>query len=186
MNTLEILLKSSKLPSSEELKARTIHDSAFSRRTRYVKTEADIFQSSLFEIKEGTWSFNSIENDFPCITAVCEEVAFHTGLKVQCNAYFTPSATQGLPIHYDLHDIWIVQTEGSKLWKVWKSFRKEVSLQTLLADEKENLQAWAAGTPSRNLRLEKNHTLYLKKGEPHVATTTTESSLHFAFGIYNE
>lgn len=186
MNSLNDLLNLASFPTSQELKVRTLHDSAFSTKTRFVKTAEEKFTSSLTPLPEGTWSFNSLENDFPTIKSLCEGMTLRTGLRVQCNAYLTPPGAQGLPIHYDLHDVLIVQTEGSKKWKIWKSFRKEVSIETLLADEKNNLLVWTSETAAIDLNIKVSETLYLTKGTPHVATTTNETSLHFSFGLYND
>ena len=39
---------------------------------------------------------------------------------VQVNAYLTPPAEQGLDIHFDFHDVIVVQLAGRKRWRVWR------------------------------------------------------------------
>ena len=39
---------------------------------------------------------------------------------VQINAYLTPPAEQGLDIHFDFHDVIVVQLAGRKRWRVWR------------------------------------------------------------------
>src|SRR5690349_10601420 len=38
---------------------------------------------------------------------------------VQCNVYLTPASAQGFRVHYDTHDVLVLQVEGRKQWRVW-------------------------------------------------------------------
>ncbi len=35
------------------------------------------------------------------------------------NAYYTPRAAQGLPVHHDTHDVFVLQVSGEKRWGGW-------------------------------------------------------------------
>ena len=39
---------------------------------------------------------------------------------VQCNIYLTPPGAQDFPLHYDTHNILILQVQGEKLWRYWQ------------------------------------------------------------------
>lgn len=186
MNLSEEIFKNLKMPSSQILQELVLRDLSFAAKTRSVKTADGRFYSSLELAQSSTWSFNAIEKNFEDVNEACERLSALFGKRVQCNAYFTPKGGQGLPIHYDLHDIVIFQIEGSKNWNVWPAFRKNVSLQTLLEDEDENIKNWTFNQTPRELILKQKSILYLSKGEPHVAHTTCEDSLHLSFGIYHE
>eukprot|EP00882_Tetradesmus_deserticola_P009776 GHRQ01010328.1.p2 GENE.GHRQ01010328.1~~GHRQ01010328.1.p2 ORF type:complete len:219 (+),score=69.53 GHRQ01010328.1:315-971(+) len=43
------------------------------------------------------------------------------GCLVGSNAYLTPAGSQGLAPHYDDVELWVVQTHGSKVWKLYQS-----------------------------------------------------------------
>lgn len=105
---------------------------------------------------------------------------------VKCNAYFTPRSNQGLPIHYDLHDVYVVQIEGSKHWKVWKPFRKSVNMETLSFDREQNLSVWCNSQAAQEFILGESQSFYLEMGQPHLALATELDSLHLSFGIHNE
>lgn len=186
MKSIEILLNKVNFPSSRELIELTVRDSAFANKTRHVSTASDVFQVRDNPFENSTWSFTSVENDFPSIKEACDNIARFTNKRVQCNAYYTPPNSNGLPVHYDLHDVLVVQIEGKKNWKIWPAFRKSVSLDTLLEDETKNIQVWTSRRPSQDFLLIHGKMLYLTKGEPHVAKTGLESSLHYSFGIYND
>jgi hypothetical protein len=38
---------------------------------------------------------------------------------VQTNIYLTPPGAQGFRVHYDTHDVLILQVQGEKLWRFW-------------------------------------------------------------------
>ncbi|MBV1796899.1 cupin domain-containing protein [Siccirubricoccus sp. G192] len=38
---------------------------------------------------------------------------------VQANAYLTPPGAQGFRLHYDTHDVLVLQLLGQKAWRVW-------------------------------------------------------------------
>src|SRR5262249_28821251 len=47
-----------------------------------------------------------------------ERVFMHA---VQCNIYLTPPNAQGFHTHYDTHDVLILQVQGEKLWRYWRT-----------------------------------------------------------------
>lgn len=175
------------LPTSEKLKNLVIHDSSLRNRTRFVETSATSeFQSGRENFSStATWSFNSLELSCPDLAEICTEVANILNLRVQCNAYWTPAFSQGLPIHYDLHQTMIIQTEGSKKWSLWPSFRNSVNALTLLEDEKFNLPRWSEVIKPQNKVLTPGDCITLAPGVPHQAVATNLASLHFTFGAIN-
>ena len=54
-------------------------------------------------------------------TAVyCRELEARLGHPAQANAYFTPRRSQGLAVHHDTHDVFVLQVSGSKRWLVYE------------------------------------------------------------------
>ena len=81
------------------------------------------------------------------------------GHPCQVNAYFTPPGAQGLKIHSDSHDVFVLQAFGSKRWEVH------------------------APDGVWDLVLEPGDTLYMPKGTPHAATAQDTLSGHLTIGI---
>jgi lysine-specific demethylase/histidyl-hydroxylase NO66 len=81
------------------------------------------------------------------------------GHTCQVNAYFTPPGAQGLKVHSDSHDVFVLQAFGSKRWEIHAP------------DE-----VW-------DLVLEPGDTLYMPKGTPHAATAQDTLSGHLTIGI---
>lgn len=81
------------------------------------------------------------------------------GHTCQVNAYFTPPGAQGLKIHSDSHDVFVLQAFGSKRWEIH------------------------GPDGVLDLVLEPGDTLYMPKGTPHAATAQNVLSGHLTVGI---
>ena len=55
----------------------------------------------------------------PVLARVANNLALALDHPVQINAYLSPSAARGLDVHFDFHDVFVLQLEGRKRWRVW-------------------------------------------------------------------
>ena len=55
----------------------------------------------------------------PVFAELSTNLALELDHPVQVNAYLTPPAERGLDIHFDFHDVVVVQLAGRKRWRVW-------------------------------------------------------------------
>ena len=93
--------------------------------------------------------------------------------------YLTPPSAQGLGIHFDYMDVFVIQLAGEKRWKVWEwTDRLPVRQGTKLlpTDELPPLK-W-------DLTLKKGDVLYVPRGVVHEACTTDQYSLHLSLSVY--
>jgi bifunctional lysine-specific demethylase and histidyl-hydroxylase NO66 len=90
----------------------------------------------------------------------CRELEVALGHPCQVNAYLTPAYAQGLALHHDSHDVFVMQTFGSKRWEVH-------------ADDEE---PW-------DLVLEPGDVLYMPAGTPHAARAQDGISGHLTIGV---
>lgn len=98
---------------------------------------------------------------------------------VQVNAYAGWGVTKGFDLHWDDHDVFVMQVEGRKAWKVYGQSRKF----PLFRDKAGYFQP-----PDEVLWegiLEQGDLLYIPRGWWHVATAMGEPTLHLTFGINN-
>jgi bifunctional lysine-specific demethylase and histidyl-hydroxylase NO66 len=95
------------------------------------------------------------------VAALCRELEGQLSHPVQANAYLTPPVAQGLRLHADPHDVFAVQTWGSKRWVVHPPGEDE---------------PW-------DLTLEPGDVLYLPTGTRHAAQTVGSASLHLTIGV---
>jgi Cupin superfamily protein len=106
------------------------------------------------------------------------ELEHELGEPVQVNAYYTPSAAQGLPVHHDTHDVFCLQVAGEKRWLVY-----EPVLELPLKDQRYRRELGEPGEPVLDVTLAPGDTLYLPRGWLHEALTSDSDSLHLTVGI---
>jgi hypothetical protein len=100
------------------------------------------------------------------------------GHPVQANAYYTPRRSQGLPVHHDTHDVFVLQVAGAKRWLVY-----EPALELPLKDQRYSAELGEPGKPVDDLVLGPGDTLYLPRGWLHEALTSESDSLHLTIGV---
>ncbi len=101
---------------------------------------------------------------------------------VQVNAYLTPPGTKGLELHFDYHDVFVLQLDGRKRWRVWEPLprtrqpvRRGPAVPMPTFDE--------LGEPLFDLTLHAGDCLYLPRGFPHAAETVEAASSHLTIGV---
>ncbi len=100
------------------------------------------------------------------------------GHPVQTNAYWTPLDSQGLPIHHDTHDVFVLQIAGQKRWLVY-----EPVWELPLKDQRYEAEMGAPGPCVLDLTVQPGDTLYLPRGWLHEALTSATDSLHLTVGV---
>lgn len=98
-------------------------------------------------------------------TRFCRELEVELGHPCQVNAYVTPRGAQGLALHDDPHDVFVLQAFGRKSWEVHA----------------------APGEPEREpIRAEigPGDCIYMPTGTPHAASTQHSLSGHLTVGVH--
>ncbi len=114
----------------------------------------------------------------PALGAFCRSLERTLGDPVQVNAYYTPRSAQGLPVHHDTHDVFVLQVAGSKRWLVYPPV-----FELPLKDQKYSQAMGDPGEPVHDLVLQPGDTLYLPRGWLHEALTSESDSLHLTVGV---
>jgi hypothetical protein len=107
----------------------------------------------------------------------CRGLEAALGHPVQANAYYTPRGSQGLPVHHDTHDVFVLQVAGHKRWLVY-----DPVFELPLRDQRYKPELGAPGDPVRDLTLAAGDVLYLPRGWMHEALTSDADSLHITVG----
>jgi hypothetical protein len=105
------------------------------------------------------------------------ERAFH--VRVQVNSYSGFRTSHGFDLHWDDHDVFILQVAGRKQWKVYGMTRRFP-----LASDVESADAPPTQVLWEGL-LEDGDLLYIPRGWWHVATPLDEPTLHLTVGVNN-
>ncbi len=136
----------------------------------------------LFALHDGGASLvvSQFHEIHPPLARFCRglEKAFLHG--VQANIYLTPPGAQGFRIHFDTHDVLVMQVSGRKAWRVWDDIPYPVPTRhTPWANN-----ATPQGEPHA-LVMAPGDTLYLPRGVMHEAMVQPggEPSLHITVGL---
>lgn len=100
-----------------------------------------------------------LHRSFPPLVGLVAQLELELGHPCQANAYLTPPGSQGFAVHSDVHDVFVLQTAGTKQWELHLDDGVETPL------------------------LEPGHVMYLPTGTPHAARAQEDVSLHITIGI---
>lgn len=113
---------------------------------------------------------------------LCSVLQEYFGFPVGCSAYLTPRASQGFPPHYDDVEVFVLQLEGSKRWRLYD---RPDGHTCPAADRTTEFAREELGEPLQTLTLHAGDLLYLPRGVVHQALAQADShSLHLTFSTY--
>jgi len=122
-------------------------------------------RTAVEEFRQGaTVVFQGLHRSHPPLVDLISELELELGHPCQANAYLTPPGSQGFAVHSDTHDVFVLQTAGTKQWELHPS----------------------PGSPEQGHEdplLEPGHVMYLPTGTPHAARAQDTVSLHITIGI---
>ena len=99
------------------------------------------------------------------VTRFCRELEVELGHPCQVNAYVTPAGAQGLELHDDPHDVFVLQAFGRKSWEIHTAPGE---------GEREPLRA----------EIGPGDCVYMPTGTPHAASTQRSLSGHLTVGVH--
>ena len=118
----------------------------------------------------------------PALARFANNLALELDQPVQINAYLSPASARGLDVHFDYHDVFVIQLEGTKRWRVWApTERSREPISGKHAVPRPTLDE--LDEPLLDLVLDAGDVLYLPRGHPHVAETTDQASAHLTIGV---
>ena len=118
----------------------------------------------------------------PHLARLANNLALDLDHPVQVNAYLSPSDARGLDLHFDYHDVFVVQLGGSKRWRVWTPLARTTNpvkgRHSIAAPRFDEL-----GDPLLDITMHAGDCLYLPRGYPHAAETVDQHSDHLTIGL---
>jgi len=109
---------------------------------------------------------------------LCRSLSREVSAGFQVNAYLTPPNARGFGIHYDTHDVFVLQIQGDKHWRIFNS-------PIVLPLPSQSYQARQHDPPDivEELDLNAGGVLYIPRGFIHEAVSTSSTSLHLTLGV---
>lgn len=102
---------------------------------------------------------------------------------LQVNAYLTPPGSQGFSTHYDTHDVFVLQVDGHKRWRIHEPVLPDPLERQPWGGHADEVTATAQGAPAIDVVLAPGDALYLPRGWLHSAEAQQTRSLHLTIGV---
>jgi hypothetical protein len=149
------------------------------RRTRRGRVLHDLMPAALnARLREGATLILDAANETSApLQALCAGLAGELLGSCQANLYAAWGTTQGFNVHWDDHDVFVVQVEGRKRWALYGITREAPAF----GDRHAGLPPPQA--PLKETVLEPGDMLYLPRGYWHAAVGLGEPTLHLTIGV---
>lgn len=121
---------------------------------------------------------------WPPIIDFSSRLAADLGHPCQVNAYITPPDNCGFDPHYDVHDVFVLQTAGNKTWRLYAPVHPDPLPDQPWTDHRARIAARALEEPLLELTMIPGDVLYLPRGTLHAATAGREVSCHLTIGVH--
>jgi hypothetical protein len=132
------------------------------------------------QLREGaTLVLDAVDELSEPIEALAKGLELFFRERVQVNLYAGWQTSRGFDLHWDDHDVFILQVAGRKRWSVYGQTRPH----PLVSDVEK--AAKPTGGPLWEGTLEDGDLLYIPRGWWHVAVPLAEPTLHLTVGVHN-
>lgn len=127
----------------------------------------------------GTVILNHLHQSDGGMAALCRSLELVFSCHVQTNIYLTPPSAQGFHTHYDNHDVFVIQIEGEKAWRLF-----DRPVDAPYRGEGFQPDAHPVGEPVQTFTLRAGDCAYVPRGLMHdAATSGDQPSLHITCGL---
>jgi bifunctional lysine-specific demethylase and histidyl-hydroxylase NO66 len=120
-----------------------------------------------------------LQRSWPPLAAFCRSLEHELTFPVQVNAYVTPAGSRGLDVHYDTHDVFVLQLAGTKSWSVHPPVWPDP-----LPSQPWSTRRQAAGPAIAAPHVAAGDCLYVPRGFLHSATAQEGVSAHLTVGVH--
>ena len=111
------------------------------------------------------------------MTELCKELEAEFGFAFNANLYLTPPNAKGFNVHYDTHDVFVLQIAGTKIWEIFES-----PIELPLPGQIHDASGAQPGRVTDKFTLEEGDLAYIPRGFFHHAIAGNDTSLHITLG----
>jgi hypothetical protein len=127
----------------------------------------------------GTIVLNNLEGSLPSLMDLCRSMEVDFSTRFQCNIYVTPGGSaQGLKTHFDSHDVFVLQIDGTKHWRIY-----DTPVERPFRGQEFSPEKYKPGELTMEFDLHPGDMVYVPRGVMHDATSTTGDSCHITLGV---
>jgi len=133
-------------------------------------------------LKEGgTVVLNRIELVSPQVKALCLSAGQFVGAQTTANAYAAFGPEPATNVHWDTHDVLVMQLKGRKRWRIYEPTHPLPVVNQISNERKDEL----TDAPVMDLELEQGSCLYVPRGWWHkVEPVVGYDTIHLAVAIH--
>lgn len=126
-----------------------------------------------------TMVFPRLEKWHEPLHQVTQQLSLLFTARVTANAYLSPRGNRGLALHYDPHEVFVLQLDGEKIW----TLAGQGYINPLDEDLKPANLLSALTSPKEQLTTIPGTLLYIPRGWIHQAVAGEHTSLHVTLGV---
>ncbi|MBV6416956.1 MAG: hypothetical protein CMLOHMNK_01574 [Steroidobacteraceae bacterium] len=126
---------------------------------------------------------NSLHRVCAPVDAVVRMLGEEFAARSFANVYCSFRGVQAFQTHFDLHDVFAVQAEGEKTWRIYEARADAPVAPVPPGDEGEKFLIATRGKVLQEIVMRPGDVLYLPRGQYHDALTGAQASLHITFGV---
>ena len=120
---------------------------------------------------------------WPPLIDFVRDMVDDVGHPVQANAYVTPPGNRGFDPHYDVHDVFVLQTTGSKHWTVHEPAHADPLPSQPWTEHRAAIARRVRDEPFIDTILGPGDAMYLPRGWIHSARAQDALSIHLTIGV---
>jgi len=140
---------------------------------------ARMLESLYWEYRRGaTIVLQFLHERWQPLAQLCQTLTTAFSASFQTNAYLTPAKERAIGTHYDTHDVFVLQTEGSKHWRIYESDQSRLPLEGQPYREETK-----PGRLMKEFDLRAGDVAYIPRGWMHDAVSQGAASLHLTVGV---
>jgi ribosomal protein L16 Arg81 hydroxylase len=118
-----------------------------------------------------------MQRRIPSLGLLCRDLESEVGITFSTNLYLTPPHGGGFKVHYDTHDVFILQIAGSKEWVLFDS-----PIALPMSGQYHDESGTTPGLETHRFTLWAGDLAYIPRGIYHQAHASDDLSLHITLG----
>ncbi len=121
---------------------------------------------------------HKLEQRWKSVATLCRNLEATLHHPVNASMFLTPRNSQGLSAHFDSVEVFVLQLEGSKHWRLYKP-----TVELPLQDAFEPIPREQIGKPIQEVHVKPGDLMYIPRGVIHEAFASDDSSLHITVAV---
>jgi Cupin superfamily protein len=121
---------------------------------------------------------HKLEQRWKSVATLCRDLESTLHHPVNASMFLTPRNSQGVSAHFDSVEVFVLQIEGSKHWRLYKP-----TVELPLKEAFEPIPREQIGEPIQEVHVKPGDLIYIPRGFIHEAFASDDSSLHITVAV---